>query len=109
MKKYSKDAKRFYDSKAWQDCRDYYINKRVQKDGGLCEHCKSSLGYIVDHIKEINASNIDNAYITLNHDNLQYLCLDCHNKKTFSKDNTRRVIFDDDGNPMFIDDSPHKN
>lgn len=91
-------ARSFYKSKAWQDCRQSYIDKRRLVDGGMCEHCKRRLGYIVDHIEEITPNNIRNVWITLSHDNLQYLCLECHNTKTFSK--ARTVAFDDDGNPI---------
>lgn len=103
MKEYTKKAKKFYDGKSWQACRDYYIGKRVAVDGGLCEHCKSRLGYILDHKVELNDINIDDPNISLNHDNLQYLCLECHNKKTHSKDDNRGVRFDDEGNPEFYD------
>lgn len=79
-------AKKFYNSKAWKKCRESYI----AKVHGLCEHClkegKHVPGYIVDHIKEITPYNINDPNITLNHDNLQYLCLPCHNKKTFGED-----------------------
>lgn len=104
MKTYTKKAKKFYDSKPWKSCRESYIAKRILIDGGMCEHCKERLGYIVDHKEEINDSNINNAMISLNHDNLQYLCLECSNRKTFSKDDTNRgVRFDDDGNPEFFE------
>ena len=79
-------AKKFYNSKVWRECRESYISKVH----GLCEHClkeeKHMPGYIVDHIEEITLDNINNPDITLNHDNLQYLCLPCHNKKTFGND-----------------------
>ncbi|QUY64284.1 HNH endonuclease [Helcococcus kunzii] len=104
MKTYSKKAKRFYDSKPWKSCREYYIGKRINIDGGMCEHCKERLGYIVDHKEELNDSNIDDPNISLNHDKLQYLCLECSNRKTFTKDDDNRgVRFDDEGNPEFFD------
>lgn len=82
-KKYSK---KFYDSKAWKECRRSYI----PTVSGLCEKCledgKMTPGYILDHIVEITPENIDDVSITLNHDNLQYLCLTCHNRKTFGRD-----------------------
>jgi 5-methylcytosine-specific restriction enzyme A len=88
-------AKRFYNSKAWKLCRESYITKVF----GMCEHCGSP-GYILDHIEEITLSNINDPNITLNHDNLQYLCLPCHNKKTFAKYRVTRedVMFDEEGN-----------
>lgn len=98
-------AKKFYNSKQWRKCRESYI----LKVNGLCEHClkdgNHTPGYIVDHIKEITPDNIDDPYITLNHENLQYLCLVCHNRKTFGKDlevTREGLIFDDNGNLIDI-------
>ena len=95
MRKHTEAAKKFYHSRAWKDCRASYI----QTVFGLCEHCGSP-GYIVDHIIEINSDNINDPNITLSHDNLQYLCTPCHNRKTFTKQGVTRddVRFDDDGN-----------
>ena len=96
-----KYAKAFYDSRQWQDCRRSYISKVH----GLCEHClkegKHVSGYIVDHVIEITPSNINDVEITLNHQNLQYLCLACHNTKHFGKDVEvirEGLAFDTDGN-----------
>ena len=102
-------AKKFYKSKAWQKCRASFIAKRKKTDGGICEHCKNQLGYIVDHIKEISPLNINDPEITLNHKNLQYLCLECHNIKTFSKHSALRegFAFDENGDLIFTE-SPHK-
>ena len=88
-------AKVFYHSKAWQKCRAFFIAERITIDGGMCEHCKERPGYIVDHIEELNSTNIDNPDVTLNHNNFQYLCLSCHNKKTFRKKFVGE--FDEDG------------
>lgn len=82
MREHTAVAKKFYNSVAWKKCRASYINSIIDE---LCEHCQFNLGYIVDHVEEINITNIDDPMITLNHDNLQYLCLECHNKKTFGK------------------------
>lgn len=92
-------AKKFYNSKAWKECREAYITTVF----GLCEHC-SDPGYIVDHIKEITPDNIDDPEITLNHENLQYLCTPCHNRKTFAKYSPVRegLRFDDEGNLIQI-------
>ncbi|MER2058174.1 MAG: HNH endonuclease [Niallia sp.] len=80
IREHTTEAKKFYNSAAWKKCRISYINSLLDE---LCEHCQFNLGYIVDHIEEINIHNIYDPMITLNHDNLQFLCLDCHNKKTF--------------------------
>ena len=93
-------AKKFYKSKAWQDCRSGYISS-VQ---GLCERCLSKgklrPGKIVHHIEYITQGNIDDPFITLNWDNLEYVCQDCHNDEHHSAHSTVRedVTFDDDGN-----------
>lgn len=100
-------AKAFYNSAKWRKCRKLYIINRLTIDGGLCEHCRSKLGYIVDHIEELNENNINDSNITLNHDNLQYLCLECHNKKTFGKKRITAdgLSFDVDGN-LIDNDAP---
>lgn len=87
-------AKKFYKGKEWKKTRRSYIDKRVMIDGGMCEACKKELGYIVDHIEEITPETIYDTNITLNHGNLQYLCLSCHNTKTFSASPYK---FSDDG------------
>lgn len=89
-------AKSFYNSKAWKGCRASYIATIYDK---MCERCHRELGYIVDHIKEITPENIHDPNITLNHSNLQYLCVECHNVKTFQKHNPLRddVKFDENG------------
>lgn len=96
MREHTAEAKRFYKSTAWKKCRASYISTVL---GGLCEHCNHAPGYIVDHIEEINSHNINDPNITLNHNNLQYLCLECHNTKTFRKYSAIRegFMFNDDG------------
>lgn len=69
-------AKGFYKSTAWIKCKQAYI-KSVH---GLCERCEKP-GYIVHHKKHITPNNINDSNITLNWDNLEYLCLDCHNEE----------------------------
>lgn len=68
----------FYKSKKWQDCRQSFIAERMLVDGGLCQLCKERHGFIVHHKIMINESNINNPDVTLNHDNLLYVCKKCH-------------------------------
>lgn len=93
-------AKKFYNSKVWKECRASFISLRISIDGGMCQDCKERPGYIVDHVEEIAPSNINNPLITLNFKNFKYLCLDCHNKKTFTKHKSVRegLYFDEEGN-----------
>lgn len=72
---------KFYNSKPWITLRNRIRStKRMRCDMcGRLIHSKS----IVDHIIEIDESNYQDESITLNEDNLQLLCLECHNTKTF--------------------------
>ena len=71
-------AKRFYSSKTWQDCRNEYAKKAHH----LCENCLRKgiykPGVIVHHVEELTPFNIENPEISLNFDNLELLCRDCH-------------------------------
>ncbi len=92
-------AKKFYNSKAWLRCRAAFIAERVLIDGGMCQHCGNKVGYIVDHIKELTPENIGRPEVSLNHENFQYLCTQCHNIKTNKKETMRRsgFAFDENG------------
>lgn len=96
-------AKPLYDSPAWQKCRALYIANRIKIDGGLCEECHSRAGYIVHHRIMINESNVKDPNVTLNHDNLEYVCKYCHDRMEnhFVKTNNRaiRYCFDEKGQP----------
>lgn len=102
-------AKSFYNSKAWQKCRAAYIAERITIDGGMCEKCHEQPGEELHHIKYITLNNITDSNITLNPDNLMWLCKDCHFKehreamfKQYLK--KKRILvdgmwFDDEGMP----------
>jgi 5-methylcytosine-specific restriction endonuclease McrA len=72
---------KFYNSKPWITLRNRIRStKRMRCDMcGRLIHSKS----IVDHIIEIDETNYQDESITLNEDNLQLLCFECHNTKTF--------------------------
>ena len=71
-------AKEFYQSQAWHNCREAFISAKR----GLCERCLEhgiyNAGVIVHHKIHLTPQNITNPDITLNWDNLQLLCRDCH-------------------------------
>ena len=90
-------AKAFYKSKIWQNCRNDY-SKSVNH---LCEEClRKGLivpGEIVHHIIELTPQNIHDTSITLDWNNLELVCRDCHgkkhgNKKRYKVDEFGRVI-----------------
>lgn len=71
----------FYKTKAWQNCRDAYF----RKVGGLCERCKAKglivPAEIIHHKVHLNAVNIKDPTVTLNPDNLEALCRNCHGEE----------------------------
>ena len=98
-------AKAFYNSKRWTRCRDAYISKRIATDGGLCEECREKPGYIVHHKIMLTQTNISNPDISLNEDNLEYVCKDCHD--LFEGHGLNKGIrplcrFDADGQPISL-------
>ena len=91
-------AKAFYNSKAWVKCKNSYIASVY----GVCEEClrrgQLNNGWIVHHKIPIKPQNINDPNITLNHDNLEYLCQDCHNRTHGNAVTRDDVTFDDEGN-----------
>lgn len=73
-------AKKFYSSKAWQDCRNEYAARAHH----LCENCLRRgiyrPGAIVHHKIEIDPVTIQHPEIALNFDNLELLCRECHSE-----------------------------
>ena len=94
MKEY---ARAFYKSARWQKCRASYI-KSV---GGLCERCLSKglivPGDIVHHKCYLTPDNINDPATALNWDNLELLCLECHNKEHFKDSVEIRYTIDENG------------
>lgn len=66
-------AKKFYNSKAWEKCREAY----KQSVYGLCERCGQP-GDEVHHKIHLSPNNINNPDVTLNWNNLELLCMSCH-------------------------------
>lgn len=102
-------AKQFYNSKKWRRCRSSFIAERINEDGGLCEVCRERTGHIVHHKINLDSSNINKPEIALNHNNLMYVCKECHDRfeghfydgrKKNRQDNTRRLVFDPSGDPV---------
>lgn len=71
-------ARYFYSSKAWQRTRTAYAKSKRN----LCEVCLSKgivkPGEIVHHKIRLTPENINDPSITLDWNNLQLVCRDCH-------------------------------
>ena len=80
-------SRKFYNSKEWRRTSKAY----AQSKNGVCERCiKEGIVkpyVIVHHKKHITQKNIGNNEITLSWDNLEALCMDCHNMEHGIKDN----------------------
>jgi 5-methylcytosine-specific restriction endonuclease McrA len=92
----------FYHTAAWLKCREAYI----AKVGGLCERCAAKgiirTGDIVHHKEWISEQNINDPEVLLSFDNLEYLCIDCHNGEHYGK-SARRYKVDASGKIQIID------
>ena len=88
-------ANAFYQGIPWRECKNAYLSKV----GRLCERCiqqgKIVPAEIVHHKIPITMKNITNPQITLNHDNLQALCRDCH--ADVHRKNVKRWSINKDG------------
>lgn len=100
----------FYQTKAWKQ-----IRKNIWlKQSCLCNRCHrpvyvngiseyipkdKRLKGIVHHKEYLTDINFNDDSIALNEDNLEGLCIDCHNKEHFNTGVTRNdVMFDEEGN-----------
>ena len=99
-------AKAFYNSKKWIRCRNSYIGFRISIDGGTCEECKRQQGYIVHHTITLTAENITDPDVALNHDNMKYVCKDCHDRYDGHGIGNKKLkplcAFDEHGQPISL-------
>lgn len=82
----SKKLHRFYTSKEWLSFRAILITDNIRKNRKLiCEHCGKeilkSIEAIGHHKIELTDDNVDNVSISLNPDEVEIICFDCHNKE----------------------------
>ena len=99
---------RFYNSKAWKQCRKSFISEREAEDGGQCQICHDAPGVIVHHRIVLTAWNVNDANISLNHKNLVYVCHHCHDvvHGNVPRRAESRVTFDEFGNTIPKDSPP---
>lgn len=89
-------AEAFYSSTAWKDCREAYAASK----GRLCERCLRNgiytAGELVHHKIHLTPTNISDPTVTLNWENLELVCRNCHaaehgNAKRYKVDAAGRV------------------
>ena len=93
-------AKGFYNTEPWLSVRKAFIASRIGIDGGLCQECRDELGYIVHHRIELTPQNINNPDICFSFANLEYVCLNCHNKIHGVCAPEEKIKFDEAGEPI---------
>lgn len=99
------DVKVFYASKEWRQARKV---KRL-KCRGLCERCGKK-GYEVHHKIYLTDLNYKDPDISLNLDNLELLCTNCHNAEHNRSERQVRkdLTFDIEGNLIKKQSPPQK-
>lgn len=75
----------FYRSSEWEGLRKTITTERVNEHGDLlCEYCGEAIvrpyDAICHHVQELTESNVHDAMISLNPDNIQVVHHRCHNK-----------------------------
>jgi 5-methylcytosine-specific restriction endonuclease McrA len=75
----------------WQVARQI----KYQEQNGKCERC-GRVGEEVHHKIRLTIDNVKDPTISINQENLELLCKDCHNKE--HKRFTKEKEFDSDGN-----------
>ena len=81
----------FYKSTVWQVARQI----KYQEQNGKCERC-GRVGEEVHHKIRLTVDNVKDPTVSINQENLELLCKDCHNKE--HKRFTKEKEFDNDGN-----------
>ena len=87
--KYGNDG--FYKSKAWLRVSAAYMSSKSY----ICERCGKP-AVICHHKTWLNAENVHDPAVALSFDNLEALCLECHNAEHGRKQDI--AVFDAAGN-----------
>lgn len=89
----------FYDSDAWRRTRAAYM----EAHNHICERCGRP-ARVVHHKVWLDESNIGDPSVSLNWDNLECLCQDCHNAEHFgSRAVAPGLAFTSDGELVPVD------
>ena len=100
-----KNRQEVYKTAKWQEVRHIIITRQR----GICNRCSNAID-IVHHKTYLNDNNYNDYSIAYGLNNLEGLCIDCHNKEHFekeSKSKRKELEFDDKGN--LVKSPPLKN
>jgi 5-methylcytosine-specific restriction endonuclease McrA len=92
----------FYKSPAWLAAREL----KIMSVDGLCERC-GAIGIEVHHKDRLSIDNVRDTSVSLNQDNLELLCRECHNQEHERFSN--KIRFDKDGNLINPENLNEKN
>lgn len=89
-------SSKFYKSPAWRACREGYLRQHP-----FCEECLKRGEYTpathVHHKTWLNEDNVKDPAVALSWDNLEAVCIECHNKIHFAGKSNRRYTVRADG------------
>ena len=88
----------FYNSKEWRRVSAAYMSSKLY----ICERCGKP-AVICHHKKWLNAQNVNDPTVALNPENLEALCIDCHNAEHGLRHDI--TVFDDAGNVVEVKES----
>ena len=91
-------ARSFYKSEKWILCSRGYMSSKNY----ICERCGAP-AKICHHKKHLTPDNINDPLVSLNWDNLECLCQECHNIEHMQK--KTKVYFDDSGQVVIVTES----
>ena len=66
----------------------------------MCQRCKRQPGYIVHHKIHLTPANIGDPEVSLNWDNLEYVCKECHDAEHLPGSKPPLCEFDEEGVPV---------
>ena len=92
------DNTAFYKGKAWRRVSAAYMASKCY----ICERCGKPAS-ICHHKTWLNGSNVNDPNIALSFDNLEALCIECHNAEHGLQHNV--TIFNDDGSIAAVKES----
>lgn len=92
------DNKAFYNSRAWQKVSAAYMASKAY----ICERCGKPAS-ICHHRKWLDGSNVNDPNTALSFDNLEALCIECHNAEHGLQHSI--TLFNEDGSIARVKES----